>query len=508
MPQAKLFVHDEALKAQIRLIPKDDVQEEGELEESDDDEEDDEDQDNGQGETNPGQQTAGVVSEEDEADSKGGNKSDHNGAEARKESEKTGQGDGSPSRIKQKPCISLFETQSFLIALILPEPRLSTPPTWCRVLRCMRASNVGIFLLDNVDLDWIDDKAAKFTHSFRCETSPDWIERLTMVPLSRRAQTLTPNSDPNSSRIERKFETNLNAKPKISRTALLLSPLQMIVENYPMPFEEGFEPLRSKYYRATDDSPMFGIDCEMCITGNGSELTKISIVDEESRIVYDQLVKPDATIINYLTRYSGITEDMMADVENKLEDVHYFMRKKLPRDAIFVGHSLNMDLAAMRMFHPYVIDTSVIYNRSGERYYKPSLKTLAYEFLGKSIQTANQLGHDSLEDAVTALELVQLKIVNGLEFGDAVATEKAMGLKYDCKTGISHLQLDRFIERHKVVPISYRCLDLTPGARCVYIHDKQSPLEQEVKDAILQLLNKPNSICFVMTNAGQCFVKI
>lgn len=498
-PQPKLIVHDEALKAQIRLIPKDDVQEEGELEESD--EEDDE------ADEKPPSVGSVIESKHQEQI---GFPADRNGygTETSLDGEVQGKSnsDELSSRAKLRPCISLFEMQSFLIALILPEPRLSTPPTWCRVLRCLRASNVGIFLLDNVDLDWIDDKAAKFTHSFRCETSPDWIERLTMVPLSRRAQTMASKIDAGGD--ERQFETDLNARPKISRTSLLLSPVQMITENYPMPYDEGFEPSRSKYYRVTDNSPMFGIDCEMCITDKGSELTKISIVDEESRVVYNQLVKPDGPIINYLTRYSGITKEMMEHVDNRLEDVKYFMRKKLPRDAIFVGHSLNMDLAAIKIFHPYVIDTSVIYNRSGERYYKPSLKTLAYEFLGKSIQTADKLGHDSLEDAVTALELVQLKIVNGLEFGDAVVFEKSLGLKYDSKTGVSRLQFDRFIERHKVVPISYRSLDLTPGSRCVYIHDKQSPLEQEVKDAILQLLDKQTSICFVMTNGGQSYVKI
>lgn len=482
MPQAKLYVNDEGLEAEFRLKPKDDVPEEGEIDSEEDDDEEQDEEKNGT-----------EINEHDQANKES---TSQNG---------TNQG-STPNNSKRKPCISLFEMQSFLIALILPEPRLSTPPSWCRVLRCLRASNVGIFLLDNVDLDWIDDKAAKFKHGFRFETSPDWIERLTMVPLSRRAQSMTETDEtkPNG----RNYQTDLNARPKVGRSSLLLSPIQQIAENYPMPFEDDdIKPLRSKYYAVNDRSPMFGIDCEMCITDK-SELTKISIVDEECRIVYNQLVKPYAPITNYLTRYSGITKDMMEHVQTRLEDVQYFMRKTLPRDAIFVGHSLNMDLAAMRIFHPYVIDTSVIYNRSGVRSYKPSLKSLAYEFLGKSIQTADKLGHDSLEDAITALELVQLKIVNGLTFGDAVAHEKALGLKYDSKTGITHLQFDRFIERHKVNEILYRKLDLTPGARTMFVHDKQRPLEPEVKLSILQLLERPNSICVVMTSAGECYVKI
>ena len=34
------------------------------------------------------------------------------------------------------------------------------------------------------------------------------------------------------------------------------------------------------------------------------------------------------------------------------------------------------------MFHPYVIDTSVIFNVSGSRDIKPSLKRLSVQFLG------------------------------------------------------------------------------------------------------------------------------
>jgi DNA polymerase III epsilon subunit-like protein len=511
MPQAKLLVNDQGLEAEFRIKPKDDVQEEGEISSDDDDDDDNDDGDDDddedkkvKGANQKDADTRARLNDGKQIKEPNDHSVDASEAVSTGKSE-AGRNHGTPSKIKRKPCISLFEMQSFLIALILPEPRLSTPPSWCRVLRCLRASNVGIFLLDNVDLDWIDDKAAKFNHGFRFETSPDWIERLTMVPLSRRAQNLTNNElGPNG----RTYETNLNARPKIGRTALLLSPIQMITESYPMPFDDDLiKPLRSKYYPVTDRSPMFGIDCEMCIT-NQSELTKISIVDEECRVVYNQLVKPYEPITNYLTRYSGITKEMMEGVETRLEDVQYFMRKTLPRDSIFVGHSLNMDLAAMRVFHPYVIDTSVIYNITGVRSYKPSLKSLAYEFLGKSIQTADKLGHDSLEDAITALELVQLKIVNGLTFGDAVAHEKSLGLKYDSKTGITHLQFDKFIERHKVIPISYRRLDLTPGARSMFIHDEQSPLEQEVKTSILQLLDKPNSICVVMTSAGECYVRI
>lgn len=66
------------------------------------------------------------------------------------------------------------------------------------------------------------------------------------------------------------------------------------------------------------------------------------------------------------------------------------------------------------MMHPYVIDTSVIFNTSGERWRKPKLQALAWQFLGLRIQ-GNECGHDSAEDSISSLKLVQLKLSKGEE---------------------------------------------------------------------------------------------
>ena len=57
----------------------------------------------------------------------------------------------------------------------------------------------------------------------------------------------------------------------------------------------------------------------------------------------------------------------------------------LPRNAILVGHSFYSDLRAMKMFHPYVIDTALIpaFMRKGK---KQKLKDLAQIHLGKLLQ--------------------------------------------------------------------------------------------------------------------------
>lgn len=163
-------------------------------------------------------------------------------------------------------------------------------------------------------------------------------------------------------------------KAKIGRTKLLLSALQMVEDDYPLPLRgelskkyKNFVFTKDNYKPVSDDSPMFGVDCEMCKTSSGyNELTRVSIVNEDHKTIYESLVRPVNKIIDYLTKYSGITEEMMNSVTKTLNVVQKEIRELLPPDAILIGQSLNVDLHAMKMFHPYCIDTSVIFNITGE----------------------------------------------------------------------------------------------------------------------------------------------
>ncbi|KAB7496600.1 putative exonuclease [Armadillidium nasatum] len=177
-------------------------------------------------------------------------------------------------------------------------------------------------------------------------------------------------------------------------------------------------PLHSHYEKVTRDSPMFGIDCEMCRTVVGIELTRVSVVDEKLNVIYSSFVKPSNQIVDFLTRYSGITPDHLVDVTTSVVQVQQKLRKILPKDCILVGHGIDNDLIALKLLHPYLIDTSIIYNLSRNPYTKPSLKLLAKLFLNKDIQVGDVKGHDPSEDAAASLELALLKLRNNTSFGD------------------------------------------------------------------------------------------
>uniref|UniRef100_A0A7S3G5U3 Exonuclease domain-containing protein n=1 Tax=Palpitomonas bilix TaxID=652834 RepID=A0A7S3G5U3_9EUKA len=176
---------------------------------------------------------------------------------------------------------------------------------------------------------------------------------------------------------------------------------------------------REGEHAKSSDRSLYAIDCEMVRTGWGSELARVTLVNDGEIVVYDEYVKPRNQVIDYLTMYSGITEESLRNVTKTVEDV----RKELVEKFIFphtvlCGHSLENDLKALRLVHERVVDTSIIYPHPRGLPCRYGLKQLAYKFLDrKVIQKKGAGGHDSAEDAITALQLVKKKVERGPSYG-------------------------------------------------------------------------------------------
>ncbi|KAJ5153576.1 uncharacterized protein N7500_009015 [Penicillium coprophilum] len=183
---------------------------------------------------------------------------------------------------------------------------------------------------------------------------------------------------------------------------------------------------------------VFSLDCEMCLTEGGqSELARISMIGWNGEVVLDELVKPARPVIDYLTRYSGITPEMLEPVTTTLGDIQQRLLTLLTPRAILVGHSLNSDLNALKLVHPFIVDTSIIYPHPRGPPLKCSLKWLTQKYQNKQIQTG-MAGHDSIEDARAVLELVKLKCEKGERWGTSEVSNESIFRRLSRSTRPSH----------------------------------------------------------------------
>ncbi|GMM34867.1 Rnh70 protein [Saccharomycopsis crataegensis] len=165
-----------------------------------------------------------------------------------------------------------------------------------------------------------------------------------------------------------------------------------------------------------EGSKTFAVDCEMCLAGSIKVLTRVSLINFNNEILIDELVKPDEEITDYVTKYSGITEDLLRGVTTTRSEIQKKILSIVSADDVLIGHSLESDLNVLQIKHKTIVDTALIYDHTYGHPLKPSLKWLVQKFLNREIQN-NLKGHDSVEDAKACMDLVKLKLQNGIEFG-------------------------------------------------------------------------------------------
>mmetsp|Transcript_8826 Transcript_8826/g.7802 ORF Transcript_8826/g.7802 Transcript_8826/m.7802 type:complete len:175 (+) Transcript_8826:265-789(+) len=170
---------------------------------------------------------------------------------------------------------------------------------------------------------------------------------------------------------------------------------QLEVNSYPM----ADLPVFADYIKTTPGTPtakngnagdsinirrkIIAMDCEMVRTCKGLELARLSIVDFQYKVIYDHFVTPENPVEDYLTKYSGITAEILKKAKKTFKDAQQDFLRLCSADTILVGHSLENDLNCLGVIHTKIIDTSVLFqNNKG---FKSSLKSLSYNYLHADI---------------------------------------------------------------------------------------------------------------------------
>ncbi|NWX40104.1 REXO5 exonuclease, partial [Steatornis caripensis] len=323
--------------------------------------------------------------------------------------------------------ISLDQLYELLKYAALGKCHNATQPSWCRIYHQSHLAGVVVIVLHEMSQlhfykFYLQFKHLRkvFQHRFTLSPSANFLASLYGEGANPKpqntAQGLTFTSSdrmPKNSYLQCDPIIRKYGEKKRGLTSYTLTLEEQKKNDYPIkgsPGCQGYVYTECDQQR-TDSSPLFGLDCEMCQTAKGNEVTRVSLVDAQGQCLLNELIKPESPVVNYRTRFSGITKKMLLPVKTRLPDIQTRLKRMLPRDAVLVGHSLNADLQALEMIHPSVIDTSLLFARNEGRRFK--LKFLAKAVLGKEIQCEQKLGHDPAEDARAALELAQFFIEQG-----------------------------------------------------------------------------------------------
>ena len=174
-----------------------------------------------------------------------------------------------------------------------------------------------------------------------------------------------------------------------------------------------------------DDNKAVSIDCEMGYTVYGFELIRVTVLSwPKGDRVLDVLVRPFGLVLDLNSRFSGVTKEQFQDAvpydaSNAIDTLQIVGSPRAARDLFFrcinpstpvIGHSLDNDLHALRVIHPCIVDTVLLWPHVRGLQYRRALKELASSITWKVIQNAGVAGHDSAEDAKAAGDIVRLTV--------------------------------------------------------------------------------------------------
>ncbi|GAA6218681.1 RNA exonuclease 1 homolog [Lates japonicus] len=172
---------------------------------------------------------------------------------------------------------------------------------------------------------------------------------------------------------------------------------------------DGFVSTIPRHPSDTSCPGIYSLDCEMCYTVHGLELSRVTVVNSSLQVIYDTFVRPDNEVIDYNTRFSGISEEDVKGNNTSVREVQETLLSFISADTILIGHGLETDLCALKLLHGTVVDTSVVFPHRLGPPHKLTLNNLTAEYLRRIIQES-VCGHDTAEDAAACMELMLWKV--------------------------------------------------------------------------------------------------
>jgi len=172
--------------------------------------------------------------------------------------------------------------------------------------------------------------------------------------------------------------------------------------------------LRYTDAQSSHDAPghYLAVDCEMVGIGYGGaqdSLARVSIVNFYGAVMLDTFVRQSEPVTDYRTQFSGVRrQDVESTSARTFSDVQNEVIS-LVNGRMLIGHTLDHDLAVLRLSHPRSLQHDVKDNPAWRRKYpgirRHKLKNLVRDELGASIQGGE---HDSATDARAAMALFRL----------------------------------------------------------------------------------------------------
>nr|POE48985.1 rna exonuclease 3 [Quercus suber] len=183
-------------------------------------------------------------------------------------------------------------------------------------------------------------------------------------------------------------------------------------------------------------------DCEMGYTTLGLELIRLTALSwPYGETLVDVLVRPLGIVLDLNSRFSGVFPEHFLSAlpysswvesvkahpgssPSKITEPHVpalpivdnpqaarallcsFLTPQTP----LIGHAIENDLNAVRLCHPSIVDTILLFPHRRGLPMRLGLRALAEQHLGRAIQQSSKHGHDSSEDAKATADLVRVAI--------------------------------------------------------------------------------------------------